>query len=51
MTSVKHGGGKVMVRGCFGGAKMGYLFLIKAILNKEGDRSVLQSMPYPVDGV
>ena len=34
--SVKHGGGNVMVWGCFGGGKVGDLYRVKGILKKEG---------------
>ena len=37
--SVKHSGGNVMVWGCFGAGKVGDLYKVKGILNKE----------YPVD--
>ena len=35
MPSVKHGGGNVMVWGCFGADKVGDLYKVKGILNKE----------------
>ena len=40
--SVKHGGGNVMVWGCFGGGKVGDLYRVKGILKKEGYHSILQ---------
>ena len=40
--SVKHGGGNVMVWGCFGAGKVGDLYKVKGILNKEGYHSILQ---------
>ena len=40
--SVKHGGGNVMVWGCFGGGKVGDLYKVKGILKKEGYNSILQ---------
>ena len=40
--SVKHGGGNVMVWGCFGGGKVGDLYRVKGILKKEGCHSILQ---------
>ena len=47
--SVKHGGGNVMVWGCFGAGKVGDLYKVKGILNKEGYHSICNAMPYPVD--
>ena len=47
--SVKHGGGNVMVWGCFGAGKVGELYKVKGILNKEGYHSICKAMPYPVD--
>ena len=46
--SVKHGGGNVMVWGCFGAGKVGDLYKVKGILNKEGYHSILQrhAIPY-----
>ena len=41
-ASVKHGGGNVMVWGCFGGGKVGDLYKVKGILNKVGYHSILQ---------
>src|SRR4029434_2105392 len=40
--SVKHGGGNVMVWGCFGAGEVGDLYKVKGILNKEGYHSILQ---------
>ena len=34
MPSVKHGGGNVMVWGCFGAGKVGDLYKVKGILNR-----------------
>ena len=45
--SVKHGGGNVMVWGCFGAAKVGDLYRVKGILNKEGYHSILQRHAIP----
>ena len=42
MPSDKHGGGNVMVWGCFGAGKVGDLYMVKGILNKEGYHSILQ---------
>ena len=46
-TSVKHGGGNVMVWGCFGAGKVGDLYKVKGILNKEGYHSILQHCAIP----
>ena len=40
--SVKHGRANVMVWGCFGAGKVGDLYKVKGILNKEGYHSILQ---------
>lgn len=45
--SVKHGGGNVMVWGCFGAGKVGDLYKVKGILNKEGYHSILQCHARP----
>lgn len=47
MPSVKHGGGNVMVWGCFGAVKVGDLYKVKGILNKEGYHSILQHHAMP----
>ena len=47
MPSVKHGGGNVMVWGCFGGGKVGDLYRVKEILKKEGYHSILQLHAIP----
>jgi len=39
---VKHGGGKVMVWGCFRGNKMGKLYWVKDIMNKEVYANILR---------
>lgn len=41
VPTVKHGGGSVMVWGCFGGKKCGDLKRINGILKKEGYHSIL----------
>jgi hypothetical protein len=45
--SVKHGGGNLMVWGCFGGGKVGDLYRVKDILKKEGYQSILQRHAIP----
>ena len=45
--SVKHGGGNVMVWGCFDADKVGDLYKVKGILNKEGYHSILQCHAIP----
>ena len=45
--SVKHGGGNVIVWGCFGAGKVGDLYKVKGILNKEGYHSILQCHAIP----
>ena len=40
MPSVKHGGCNVMVWGCYGAGKVGNLYMVKGILNKEGYHSI-----------
>ena len=35
VPSVKHGGGSAMIRGCFGGCKVGDLVQIKGIMKKD----------------
>lgn len=42
VASVKHGGGSVMVWGCFGGNEVGDLVKIDGILNKDGYKKILQ---------
>ena len=41
MPTVKHGGGSVMVWGCFGNNKMGNVFKINGILKSEQYKSIL----------
>ena len=45
--SVKHGGGNVIVWGCFGAGKVEDLYKVKGILNKEGYHSILQRHAIP----
>ena len=47
MPSVKHGGGNVMVWGCFGGGKVGDLYRLKRILKEEGYHSNFQHHAKP----
>ena len=46
-SAVKHGGGNVLVWGCFGGGKVGHLFRVKGILKKQGYHSILQRHAWP----
>ncbi len=45
--TVKHGGGSVMVRGCFGAGKVGDLYHVHGILNQHGYHSILQRHAVP----
>ena len=45
--SVKHGGGNVMIWGCFGNGRVGNLFQIKGILDQRGYHSILQRQAIP----
>lgn len=47
VASVKHGGGSVMVWGCFGGSAVGDLVRIQGILKKEGYKSILENSAVP----
>uniref|UniRef100_A0A667ZX45 Uncharacterized protein n=1 Tax=Myripristis murdjan TaxID=586833 RepID=A0A667ZX45_9TELE len=42
VPTVKHGGGGVMVWGCFAGDTVGDLFKIEGTLNQHGYHSILQ---------
>lgn len=42
VPTVKHGGGGVMVWGCFAGDTVGDLFKIEGTLNQHGCHSILQ---------
>ena len=44
---VKHGGGNVMVWGCFGAGQVGDLYKVKGTLNQEGYHSILQRHAIP----
>ena len=46
VPSVEHGGGSVMIWGCFGDCKVGDLVQIKGIMKKEDYHSILQSMQF-----
>lgn len=46
-SSVKHGGGSIMVWGCFGNNNVGDLVLIDGILKKEGYRNILEDHALP----
>uniref|UniRef100_A0A672IVI6 Transposase Tc1-like domain-containing protein n=1 Tax=Salarias fasciatus TaxID=181472 RepID=A0A672IVI6_SALFA len=41
-STVKHGGGSVMVWGCFAGSRVGDLFRVRGTLNQNGYHSILQ---------
>jgi hypothetical protein len=45
--TVKHGGGSVMVWGCFGAEKVGDLHQVQGILNKNGYHLILQKHTIP----
>lgn len=47
VPSVKHGGGSVMVWGCFAGCKVGNICKIEGILKKEGYKKILQKHAVP----
>ena len=47
VPTVKHGGGSVMVWGCFAGDKVGDLFRVCGILNQNGYHSILQRHAIP----
>ena len=47
VPTVKHGGGGVMVWGCFAGDTVGDLFKIEGILNQHGYHSILQRHAIP----
>ena len=47
MPSAKHGGGNVMVYGCFSAGKVGDLYKVKEILYSEGYHSILQCHAIP----
>lgn len=45
--TIKHGGGSVMIWGCFGGTSVGDLVKIDGILRKEGYRDILERNAIP----
>ena len=45
--SVKHGGGSVMIWGCFGATAVGDLHRVQGIGNQHGYRSILQQHAIP----
>jgi hypothetical protein len=45
--TMKHGGGGVMVWGCFAGDTVSYLFRIQNTLNQHGYHSILQQYTIP----
>ncbi|KAL6471998.1 hypothetical protein MHYP_G00206480 [Metynnis hypsauchen] len=47
VPTVKHGGGAVMVWGCFAGDTVGDLFKIEGTLNQHGYHSILQRHAIP----
>lgn len=47
VPTVKHGGGSVMVWGCFGNNRVGDLIKIDGILNKEGYKQILEDNALP----
>lgn len=47
VQTIKHGGGSVMVWGCFGNNKPGHLIKITGKLNKEGYLKILQENAIP----
>ena len=46
-STVKHGGGSVMVWGCFAGSRVGDLFRVRGTLNQNGYHSILQRHAIP----
>lgn len=47
IPTMKHGGGSVMIWGCFGGQSLGDLIKIEGKLFKEGYKNILQSNAIP----
>ncbi|KAL1248809.1 hypothetical protein QQF64_022127 [Cirrhinus molitorella] len=48
VSTVKHGGGVVMVWGCFAGDTVGDLFKTEGTLNQHGYYSILQRHAIPL---
>lgn len=46
-STVKHGGGSVMVWGCFAGSRVGDLYRVRGTLNQNGYHSILQRHAIP----
>ena len=46
-STVKHGGGSMMVWGCFAGSRVGDLYRVKGTLNQNGYHSILQRHAVP----
>lgn len=46
-STVKHGGGSVMVWGCFAGSRVGDLYRVSGTLNQNGYHSILQRHAIP----
>uniref|UniRef100_A0A1A7WMT2 Uncharacterized protein n=1 Tax=Iconisemion striatum TaxID=60296 RepID=A0A1A7WMT2_9TELE len=46
-STVKHGGGSVMVWGCFAGSRVGDLYRVRGTLNQNGYHSILQRYAVP----
>ena len=47
MPTVKHGGGSIMVWGCFAGHKIGDLIRVRGIMKKEQYREILENHAVP----
>ena len=47
MPTVKHGGGSIMVWGCFAGHKIGDLIRVCGIMKKEQYREILENHAVP----
>lgn len=47
VSTVKHGGGSLMIWGCFGGGRVGRIHRIHGIMNKEMYRDILENVAVP----